>query len=195
MNLNQILTQFKDEVTSLTERLRMGLPVSEWRQSMIRLLARYHAAAMMAGLGTEILPGGALDLLEAHIARQRPFLDNFATVIRATGEFNPAWLVRAGMYANSAAASYWEGSVYRQAGRFLPLPAMPGDGTSQCLTNDRCEWRIETVDADRGDYDAKWVLDLNVTRHCQTCLERSERWNPLRIRNGEVSLAQQGTRL
>lgn len=47
----------------------------------------------------------------------------------------------------------------------------------------RCKWDVKPVDAANGDYDCYWVLERGA-EHCQTCLERSQQWAPLRIREG-----------
>lgn len=51
----------------------------------------------------------------------------------------------------------------------LQLPAMPGDGSSECLANDRCYWDIR----DEGDIiTAKWIR--TVRESCPTCIRRAE---------------------
>ena len=67
----------------------------------------------------------------------------------------------------------------------LPLPAMPGDGTSQCLTRCRCSWDITKLEGD-GNYDCTWVM--SDAEHCQTCRQRATDWAPLRVREGIVQL-------
>ena len=101
-------------------------------------------------------------------------------MIRASKEFNKAWRARAKLYALSPKSSYYEGDVYKQVGRFLPLPAMPAQGT-QCHTNCGCSWRITAVD---GGYDCYWVRAKDDS--CQTCVQRESDWNPIEIRNGDL---------
>lgn len=61
------------------------------------------------------------------------------------------------------------------------LPAQPGDGTTRCRTNCKCNWRIEAVE---NGYDCYW--ELNPAEHCEDCLRRAREWNPLRVRFGEI---------
>lgn len=82
---------------------------------------------------------------------------------------------RAALYANSVVEPYWKASSFG-----LPLPAYPGDGTSQCMTSCKCSWNIVPLDKNQGDYDAYWVM--SPAEHCQTCLQRAHDWNPLQIR-------------
>jgi hypothetical protein len=53
-------------------------------------------------------------------------------------------------------------------------------------TNCKCRWEIVPVDKKKGDYDAYWRM--SDAEHCQTCIERAQRWNPLRIRGLQLEL-------
>ncbi|KPV42211.1 hypothetical protein SE17_44475, partial [Kouleothrix aurantiaca] len=86
---------------------------------------------------------------------------------------------RAQLYANSIQTPYWRGVT-----RLLPLPAMPGDGTSPCLTHCRCAWDVTALEGEQN-YDCTWTL--GDTEHCQVCKQRAVEWAPLRIRNGELA--------
>ncbi len=180
--IDLVTSTMAEEVAALMTQLEMGLPVSLWHQEMMTLLARYHTAAMMSGLGLDILPEGALRLLGETLEFHEGFLDNFKRVIEAAGEFKNKWRARARLYAMSPTTSYAEGDVYRQTGKFLPLPAMPAQGTN-CYTNCKCRWRIEKRGP--GDYDAYWVLEPGA-KHCQVCLQRRDDWYPIRIRGGRL---------
>jgi len=111
------------------------------------------------------------------VQKQLDFLDNFALEIQKTDEFEAGWDARAAMYAESIKAPYWSGRT-----KLLPLPALPGDGTTQCKTHCHCLWSIDTLDEDAGDYDARWIR--GVSDSCQTCVQRAQDWAPLRIRGG-----------
>jgi hypothetical protein len=85
----------------------------------------------------------------------------------------------------------------------LPLPSMPSDGSTQCSELHRrcnCKWDVHPVDLENGDFDVHWLLgpdadDIQIDEdvvlergHCQTCIIRSEDWNPIRIRNWTLLL-------
>ncbi len=106
---------------------------SVWRDRMADLLARYHIAALMVGAGETAVPPAGVAILARNLTNQYGYLDNFATEVAAAEAFRNAWRARAQMYTQSAGASFWDGEIYRQAGRFLPLPAVPKDGTTQCM--------------------------------------------------------------
>lgn len=149
----------------------------EWRNSVKRVLSEFHLTSMMAGLNTETIPGKAWGGLVDQINVQLEFLNNFRVEIQDDAAFKPGWEQRARSYAESIKVPYWRGRT-----KVLPLPAMPGEG-SQCLQGCRCKWDVKPVDAANGDYDCYWVLERGAD-HCQTCLERSQQWAPLRIREG-----------
>lgn len=179
--LRPLIEQFVADVTGFMLALQLGtLTTAQWRKVMAESLAKYHTAAMMVGMGSTELSPELMNLLENSVDVQVSFLDNFARVINASPEFNPAWVSRAQMYAESPKASWAEGDIVRQVGRPLPLPAMPGDGTTQCLTNCLCRWKI-TQTADNS-FVAKW--ERHADDSCQTCVIRGQDWANLIIENG-----------
>lgn len=183
--LESIITQFSvqaQELLDLLEAKRITPKV--WRDRMAALLATYHTAAMMTGIQSTAVPPEGWAVLAETLASQYGYLNNFYTQVAAAEAFSAAWRVRADMYADSSQSSYWDGYIYNKAGKFLPIPAVPGDGTTQCLTRDRCKLRV--VKLGENDFDVYWELDRGIPddQHCQTCLERGAQWYPLRIRDG-----------
>lgn len=179
-SLDELLRRLADLIAAITADLEIAaIDLIAWRAEMERLLARYHLAAYMAGQESPDLTEAELAQVTAYVETQLQFLDNFAFVIQTGAEWQAGWNARAALYAEGIKAPYWKGRT-----KILPLPAMPGDGTTQCLTNCRCLWDVVVVDEEAGDYDATWTL--GVADHCQTCLERSEQWAPLQIRDGRL---------
>lgn len=151
--------------------------VAAWQQVLEQLLTRYHTAALMAGLGTVDLGAKAIAEAKKIVRAQLGFLDRFAVEVQEAAEWQAGWNSRARLYAEAIGQSYEAGAT-----RLLPLPALPRDGTTQCLTNCLCSWRIEWLNDD--DADCYWVLAGK--EHCQTCVARARRWNPLKIRGGRL---------
>lgn len=181
-DLARVIERAISQVNGLSEQIAAGdLTPDQWQREMERLIARYFQTAAMAGLGAE-----DISLLDPAISRmvdiQNDYLENFKADIDAGGWLG-AFAARAQMYASAVKQSYWLGDMVKRVGRVIPLPAMPSEGT-QCLSNCKCAWRIETVNAERGDYDAYW--QRHASDSCQTCIERELQWNPVRIRNGEL---------
>ncbi len=169
------------EIQNVTGDLADGdATADEWQADMLDLLAKYYPAALMTGLGTPDLTDEQLDGLADQVSAQADFLKDFAIEIQGADEFMPGWNARAESYAGGIKEPYWDGET-----DMLPLPAMPGDGTSQCLGNCTCSWSIEVLDEEAGDYDCTWVLESG-SSHCQQCTERAEQWNPLQIRGFEL---------
>lgn len=154
--------------------------VAAWQEELSRQLARYHGAAYLAGSGDATLAGPARTAVLTDLATQLKFLAKFGLEIQGAKEWQAGWNSRAAMYAKSIAAPYWRGKT-----RMLPLPAMPADGTTQCLTNCKCAWDIQELDGE-NNYDCTW--QMSDVEHCQTCRQRAADWAPLRIRSGEVQL-------
>lgn len=150
--------------------------VDAWHDEMARLLRRYTLAAYVSGNGSaDHVPREVVDGLTS---AQLDFLRAFKDDIQAAPEWKPAFAARAQMYAESIKAPWWAAKT-----RAWPLPALPGDGTTQCLTRCGCAWEIDELDGD-GNANAYWRRAKDDS--CQTCIERERQWSPLRIRDGAV---------
>jgi hypothetical protein len=174
-----LLTEFNPEIEALMLRLERGaITVAAWQQEFERILAAYSQAAYLLGYGdpaAKVPPAVA-----AWLDEQFAYLAGFANTVRAAGgEYDPAWTARARMYGASTVSEYWEGKVGD-----LPLPAMPGQGC-QCLSNCRCNWRIEWIDRQKRDADAFWEINKTV-KNCQTCKIRHRDWYPVKVRGGQL---------
>lgn len=172
----------QDALSNIWDNLAAGeLSAEAWYAAMLDELAVSYTAAYMAGQGSGFLDPADIANIAFYVGNQAKFLDNFRFEVQSAPQFRPGWKERALQYANGIAAPYWRGAT-----KVLPLPAMPGDGSTQCLSNCKCLWEVETLDEAAGDYDAFWTL--GVADHCQTCIERAALWKPLRIRNGRIDL-------
>lgn len=173
-----LISQLKRRLSDLFDELTAEhLTPAEWRIQVRKILAEHHLAAMMAGLGTEVIPGKAWNGLVDNIQLQIEFLNNFKIEIQNDAEFKPGWEARAASYAEGIKVPYWRGRT-----KILPLPAMPGEG-SQCLQGCKCAWDVKPIAGSADSYTAKWVLEKG-SQHCNTCLERASQWNPLYILDG-----------
>jgi len=89
---------------------------------------------------------------------------------------------RANLYAQSLEGLYnemWARAMQDSQG--MPdLPAQPRDGTTLCLTNCQCRWRVvRDKDSETPRWLAYWTL--SPVEHCATCKCRARRWNPLTL--------------
>ena len=175
--LDRLIEAFQTEVDVLWARLQNGeISAIAWQDEMEVLITRFHTASFMVGNGTTDIDEAGRDTIQAFIDFQIGFLASFSLTLLSALQWKEGWQARAQSYAKAIKVSYWNG---RTSG--LPLPSMPAEGTI-CLSNCGCQWRIVTLDAENGDYDAFWVRHKDDS--CQTCLEREEQWNPVQIRGG-----------
>ena len=149
----------------------------EWYDEVARQLRRYSMAGFLSGSEVQSLSTDAQRAVREDVATQLDFLRQFKAEIQGADQWQAGWNARAEMYARSIQVPYWRGKT-----KMLPLPAMPGDGTTACLTNCKCAWSVTELDGD-NNYDAYWVYGAS-ERHCQGCIERQSQWSPVRIRNG-----------
>lgn len=179
--LDKLIARLSILIGTATSALQEDMSrVDDWYDEIMRQLRRYSIAAGLAGsdIGSSMdMPEDQQRALMQDLATQRDFLSQFRAEIQAAAEWQAGWNARAEMYAKSIQVPYWRGKT-----KMLPLPALPGDGTTQCLTNCKCAWNIEQLDGD-GNYDCYWIYGAT-ERHCQSCRERQSQWAPLRIRDG-----------
>lgn len=164
------------EVDLLAAALASGqLDVGAWEASMREAIKAEYIQQYLLGRGglqnmTQVDWGSCGGM----IADQFRYLDGFAAEI-AAGNLSEAQIaMRARMYINSANEAYWRAT--QRAKGWPVLPAYPGDGTSECLTNCKCSWDVQMV---QDYWEAYWLL--GEAEHCPTCLERAALWNPLRL--------------
>lgn len=177
--LMQRLTRLIQTATDALER-QYPSGVDAWEQEVSRQLARYHAAAMLAGADAATLTEAMHTVITRTLAVQLAFLKQFGIAIRDGAAWERSWNARAAMYAQSIKVPYWQGRT-----KMLPLPAMPAEGT-QCLTHCKCAWEVSPVDEEAGDYDAYWRRGADDS--CQTCRQRELEWAPVRIRGGVLQI-------
>lgn len=154
---------------------------AQWERAMQGAIRMAYMHQAIAGS-----PTGREDLLspedrarvEASIEEQYGYLAKFAAQVAHDVKVgNPLTDIqnRAALYAKSSEAEYW-----RQATSHLNLPAIPRDGSTECLSNCQCSWHLEC--GDKGVVKATWKLGK--ADHCPTCVKRSLQWNPLIIQTG-----------
>lgn len=180
--LRWLLLRLTRLVQTATDALEQSYPdgVAAWQAEIARQLARYHAAAIMAGAGVDTLTQPMTVAVTQDLATQLKFLAKFGVEVQDGAQWQAGWNSRAEMYAGSISAPYNRGAT-----RMLPLPAMPCDGTSQCLSRCACWWEIDELEGD-NNYDCTWHKSADES--CQTCIQRASDWAPLQIRDGVLQV-------
>lgn len=178
--LDALTLRLKELIDLATDGLIADLgSTAEYQEIMSELLTRYHTAAYLVGADADDISPAARRRIIDGVASQLAFLERFVTEIQGAEEFEAGWQSRARSYAESIKEPYWTGRT-----KLLPLPAQPGDGTTQCLTQCRCSWDIRKTGND--SYRCKWVR--GVTDSCQTCIQRESEWSSLMVIDGELQL-------
>jgi hypothetical protein len=176
-SLQRLLAALEAQIDRLMDALASGaLSAEEWAERFSVQLATYHQAALLAT--GQSLNDAATAWLARNVGTQLQFLHDFQLVVQDADAYQAGWRARAQMYGDAIGASYEAGRT-----RMLPLPALPRDGTTLCLTNCGCTWDIRQLEGD-GNYDCYWRRGKADT--CNTCLARERLWAPLRIRDGRV---------
>lgn len=169
-------------IQASTDALEQQHPdgVDAWQAELSRHIARYSAASAMVGADAPALTPALRTAVVNDLATQLHFLGKFAVEIQDGAQWQAGWNARAQMYADSIQTPYWRGAT-----KMLPLPALPGDGTTPCLTHCRCAWLIDELEGD-SNYDCHWTP--SAAESCQVCIQRGNDWAPLQIREGVVML-------
>lgn len=175
--LTRLITRLSNAIGGLTEELQAGgLSIDDWEDQVSAALQQAYPAAYKAGAGGAA-SGAASTALAKQVKAQLSYLGRFALEIQAGDEWQAGWNSRAAMYAEGIKVPYWQGKT-----KMLPLPAMPGEGTT-CLTRCKCSWDVQQLDGD-GNYDAYWRRGASDS--CQICVEREAQWSPLQVREGRL---------
>lgn len=177
--LERLLSRLYARVDVLMDELETGsLEPPAWRDRMAAVLAQGHTAAYMAGQGSTELDKAGQRRVMQDLQKQIGFLDNFTVEIQAAPKFQKGWNARAQMYADATGMSYYGGKF-----KMWALPALPRDGSTQCLSRCNCSWDVQEL-AGEGNADAYWRL--GPSESCQSCVERAQQWSPIQFRNGEL---------
>lgn len=174
--LRRLIARLSASIEGWTDALEAGrMDVDAWEAQMADALRAAYPAAYKAGGG--VIDAAAGRLLAPQVKAQIAYLGRFALEIQGAEEWQAGWNARAQMYAEGIKVPYWQGAT-----RMLPLPAMPGEGTT-CLTRCKCSWDVQQL-AGEGNYDAYWRR--GATDSCQICIQRAADWAPLRVRDGRL---------
>ncbi|MCB0039470.1 MAG: hypothetical protein KDI56_02075 [Xanthomonadales bacterium] len=190
-DLRELRDRFADALKQETDRLAQRLfdreiTIQVWTLEMRRLIKNSFIAQYAAAVGgTQNMTAADYGRIGAMLSSQNTgqywYLQRFAEAI-AEGRLSEAQIrARAALYMGASVQAFERG----KAASFgdLRLPALPGDGSTICLTNCRCEWLIsETTTA----WYCTW--SLGAAEHCPDCLERAKMWQPYVVLKGMATL-------
>lgn len=172
------LEQEKALNVKLAQRLfNREIDLTQWQKEMRDSLKRTYTTQYLLGIGgKQQMTPGDYGLIGNRLRPQYKFLRQFARSIQ-NGEYTvdqvASVAARQQLYAMSSNQMYERA---RAKSWRVKLPAYPGDGSSDCLTNCKCSWEIVE---EKGKVKAYWRLSS--AEHCPTCTNRAGQWNPLVI--------------
>lgn len=188
--MEELRDQFVDRQKSITDALaeqlrRNEITLSQWEKGMRQTIKDTYIDMYSVGAGgRNALSQKDWGRIGAMVKEQygvNGYLKGFYNDI-ASGNLSEGQIAaRSRMYINSANEALWKGitnELPTKPGQNYPLPFYPGDGSTECLTNCKCQWDI--VQTDNG-YDAYWRLSN--AEHCPTCEDRANdpRYQPYQI--------------
>lgn len=174
----RVLARVLDQIDTLSDGINSGaLNIDQWQQRMATLLLQGHVAAYQEGRERDDLGPGARRTIGRIVGEQVTYLNRFADQLDTRDWEDRRDRARAALYAGSLKQAFSRGETFG-----LELPFYPGDGSSECLGNCGCRWRVVWLDEEELDADAHWELG-GAERHCTTCPTRAAQ-NPYRLRGG-----------
>ena len=161
-----------EELTASLTQQTISAP--SWRDGMRTAIKDAYISHYLAGRGgRNNMRSSDWGRIGGLLSSQYRYLNNFVNDILAGDMSEAAIVARARLYIESATQA---AERAKAADRGLVLPAYPGDGTSECMANCKCEWSLIELDT---RWEATWLL--SAAEHCQTCIERARLWAPLII--------------
>lgn len=181
--VDKLRADFEERVRTLAYALAVGrITLVLWLAAMQDEIRRYHLACAAIG-ANGVIDEAIVRLVEQRSTEQIHYLNQWASAL-STATITAALFAlirsRALLYAGAGLATFYR-AVTTVAG--MPaLPAYPGDGSTECLTNCQCWWIINRLGS--GDWDCFWWIQS--AEHCPQCAARSFEWYPLKIRGGVI---------
>lgn len=174
---------FNNTVSDLSEQMYNGqISLGQWEEAMKAEIRSLHTSTAVIGKGAwGDMTQSDWGRIGQQVRQQYRYLHNFADTVaekRDTLSLR-AIQARAQLYGNAskntaavAQAGEFAGGTRRQPGRFKGLPWMPGDGSTECLVNCKCHWKLDVVDTTKDWKLVQCVWTLTPAEHCNDCLDR-----------------------
>ena len=169
-------------VVAIEALISRSVDLGEWVSDTYRRLQKSAMTQFLLGVGgihsfKEQMVGG----LKSFLRKQWGFFQKFVRQIKAGSLTAGNIIRRAKMYFEAVKGRF---SAGRAAAHGVRLPAIPGDGSTECLSYCKCSWYL--IDIDPDTVHAFWRLGLYVQEHCRDCLRRSGEWNPYIVKRSSV---------
>lgn len=158
--------------------LAREIDTGQWVREFKDLLRTTYKEEYALGIGgRNNMTASDYGRIGADLRQQYGHLYKFAEQIE-NGQLTEGQIrMRSRMYVDSATQAFEKGRTKSLGAP--PLPAYPGDGSTQCHSNCKCSWDIQR---DERRTLAYWRLGL--AEHCPDCDDRSRKWAPLVSEDG-----------
>jgi hypothetical protein len=185
-NLITIRTDiFNNDSDALAEQMFTGgISLGQWEEQMKTMVKELHTSTATIGKGGwENMTQSDWGRAGAEIRAQYRYLHGFAEKVATDSDTMSlkAIQARAHMYGNASKytavlmqAGDLSGGTKRHPTGFDKLPFLPGDGSSECITNCKCQWVLTVVDKTKTVQLIQAVWVLGDAEHCKTCIERDD---------------------
>lgn len=174
----------KDRADVLTSRLAAGeITIGQWvTQAREDLKIAYLNQYALGRGGFAQMKPEDYGSIGGQLANQYAYLQDFAEEIAQGGLTEGQIRARLRMYFESSTQAFERAKARAFGLAFDALPAYPGDGKSECLSNCRCGWELKLEGSNVAAY---WRLSR--VEHCETCKQRGRDWSPLVVQGERVA--------
>lgn len=166
--------KYKQDIKGISDKLSNGeISLQRWVDDLRQAIKDAYVIQYTVG------KGGLDNMTQADWGRiggllkgQYAYLNGFASEV-ANGDLTPKQIAaRANLYIDSSTQAFERGKAASHG--MISLPAYPGDGSTECMSNCRCYWSIRKSGT---TYHASWRMSN--AEHCETCRIRSVSWADL----------------
>lgn len=170
----------KDLLALADQLIAENLTPDEWENQFRQIVKETSIQQYATGRGgLSQLTKSDYGRIGAYLKSQYKFLAGFKAALPEQSEAQIR--VRSQMYAATTKYMYERG-VWA-AWEMPDLPAYPCDGSTPCLMYCGCGWHIVKLKTP-GSWNATWRRTKKES--CPVCIERAEKWKPLKIRKGVI---------
>lgn len=176
---NIVAAEYRQRVNELAAQLASGkIDILRWQIEMRQALREAWTLQLVIGTGGDKSKIDSQEYLKlgTRLKQQYDFLEKFGRDIQEKGLSQARIAQRSRMYIDAAKMVYWQQITG------IALPAYPCDGSTRCLTNCRCQWKLEYIKDENGVVLyalATWVL--GAAEHCPDCIDRASKWVKMRV--------------
>lgn len=174
-----VMNEYRQKVTNLANLLGSGkISLLEWQQEMRLAMRQSWTLQLVIGSGGDQSKIDSKEYLKlgTRLQEQYKYLERFANQIREKGMSEAQIAMRSRMYMEASKLIYWQQITG------IALPAYPGDGSTRCLVNCLCSWKIEYIRNKKGVVIGAYATwQLGKAEHCKDCIDRSAKWVKIRV--------------